>query len=471
MSYLKTLATAGGDLMRAALAPLYQRPANERGARVPTDVAMARFYRQFAMSTEVREKIILLRDMEARDGRVKRIHNQVAGDTIRGGLVMQFTETSSSETLRKAWMGFAHRLRLDQVGKLKSDARGLVCEGNLPLQMVLAPGDKEIAAAVRMPAETIVPVVDDGGRFADPMRAYEQRDVMTGRVMATFAAYQLQLGRFDPLSFDDMGEMGRPLLDASVETWRKLVMTEEDLVIRRRQRAPLRMAHVLEGADEATLNTYRQTVEGEKGLITTDFYLSRKGSVTAIQGDAKLNEIEDVVHLMDCFFAGSPLPKGLMGFTNGLSRDVLEDLKRGYYDQVDEMQDALAWEYEQAFRLNLLFKGIVAGPEEFRLRASTRRTETPNQVADLGLKLMGLGLPPPLVWEEMGYDPVAVLAAVDAWAKRADPYPGAGVVPVPGLPGAAPAAPTVKVTPGNARKGESATAVGVPGSNGGEGRG
>lgn len=469
MSYFKTLAAAGGDLVRAALAPLYQRPAAERGARLPSDVAMQRFYRQFAISTEVREKILLLRDMEARDGRVKRIHNQVAGDTIRGGLVMQFTETDSSETLRKEWLAFAHRLCLDRAPKLKSDARGLVCEGNLPLQMVLGQGDKEIAAAVRMPAETIVPIVDDSGRFVDPMRAYEQRDVMTGRVMATFAAYQLQLGRFDPLSFDDMGSMGRPLLDASVETWRKLVMTEEDLVIRRRQRAPLRMAHVLEGADEGMLNAYRQTVEGEKGLITTDFYLSRKGSVTAIQGDAKLSEIEDVVHLMDCFFAGTPFPKGLMGFTNGLARDVLEDLKRGYYEQVDEMQDTLAWEYEQAFRLHLLFKGTVAGPDEFRLRASTRRTETPNQVADLGLKLMGLGLPPPMVWEEMGYDPVAVLAAVDAWSDRADPYPGGGTVPVPGLPGSPPA-PTVKVTPGNGRKGESATAVGVPGSNGGRGR-
>lgn len=470
MSYLKTLKAASGDLMRAALSPLYQRPAAERGARVPSDVAMQRFYRQFAMSTEVREKIILLRDMEARDGRVKRIHNQVSGDTIRGGLVMQFTETSSSETLRREWMAFAHRLCLDRAPKLKSDARGLVCEGNLPLQMVLAEGDKGIAAAVRMPAETIVPIVDDSGRFADPTRAYEQRDVMTGRVMATFAAYQLQLGRFDPLSFDDMGEMGRPMLDASVETWRKLVMTEEDLVIRRRHRAPLRLSHILEGADEDTLTKYRRTVEGEKGEITTDFYANRKGGVTAIQGDAKLNEIEDVVHLMDCFFAGTPLPKGLMGFTNGLARDVLEDLKRGYYEQVDEMQDTLAWEYEQAFRLHLLFKGTVTGPDEFRLRASTRRTETPNQVADLGLKLMGLGFPPPKVWEEMGYDPVDMLAAVDAWAERADPYPGAGVVPVAGVPGA-PLAPTVKVTPGNGRKGESATAVGVPGSNGGRGRG
>jgi hypothetical protein len=478
MGYLRNLATAGNELVRAALSPLYGRPAGEQGHRVAADVALRRLYQQFSFSTEVRAKIVMLRDMELRDGRVKAIHGRVCRDTIRGGLVMQFSEGDSSDTLRREWLAFARRLSLDRAQKLRSDARGLVCEGNLPLQLVLNADATGVAAAVRMPAETIVPLVDDSGRFANPMAAYEQRDVVNGRVLASFAAWQLQLARYDPLSFDDMGEMGRPFLDAVVGTWRKLVMTEEDLVIRRRTRAPLRMAHVLEGADDATLSRYRQTVEGEKGEVTTDFYLNRKGGVTPVQGDANLDHINDVVHLLDSFFAGTGVPKGLMGYTEGLARDVLEDLKRDYYDEIDHVQDTLAWEYEQVFRIHLLFKGIVAGPEEFSLRVATRRTETPNQVADLGLKLLGLGLPPPMVWEEMGYDPATVLKAVEAWGERADPYPGAGALPVPGLPPAPPGAGGgaggaggVKVTPGNGRKGESATAVPVPGSNRGRGRG
>lgn len=467
MSYLKSLAAAGGDLMRAALAPLYGRPANELGHRVPSDVALRRFYRQFAISTEVREKILLLREMEARDGRVKSIHGRLCRDTIRGGLVMQFTETGSSETLKKQWQAFEHRLALNRVQKLRSDARGLVCEGNLPLQIVLDDSQR-VAAAVRMPAETIVPIVDASGRFKNPGQAYEQRDVMTGQVLANFAAWQLQLARFDPLSFDDMGEMGRPFLDATAETWRKLVMTEEDLVIRRRQRAPLRLSHVLEGATEADLEIYRGKVEGEKGEITTDFYSNKRGAVTAIQGDANLDHIADVVHLLDSFFSGASVPKGLMGYTDGLSRDVLEDLKRDYYDEIDHLQDTHAFEYEAVFRVHLLLQGIVAGPEEFTLRFSERRTETPNQVADLALKLLALGLPPPMVWEEMGYDPTKVVTAVEAWGERTDPYPP---TPNGGGLGAPNGAPTkVSVTPGNARKGESATYTGVPGSNGGRGR-
>lgn len=468
MSYIKSLAAASGNLMRAALAPLYGRPAGERGSRTAADVALKRMYRQFAVSTEVREKILLLRDMEARDGRVKNIHGRICRDTIRGGLVMQFPRPSA--TLKREWDDFCARLQLQRAQKLRSDARGLVTEGNLPLQLVLDERQR-VVAAVRMPAETIVPITDDNGRFKDPARAYEQRDVLTGRVIATFAAWQLQMARFDPLNFDDMGEMGRPFLDATIETWRKLNMTEEDMVIRRRMRAPMRLSHILEGAGEPELEAYRKQVEGEKGDITTDFYSNRKGGVTALQGDAKLADIEDVVHLLDSFFAGTPLPKGLMGYTGGLSRDILEDLKRDYFDEIDHVQDTLAWEYEWCFRLHLMLKGVVAEPDEFCLRFAERRTETPNQVADLALKLQALGLPPPMVWEDMGYDPAKVEDAAKAWAARVDPYPVAigGVPAGGGAPMGAPA--RVSITPGNARKGDSGTAIGVAGSNGGRGRG
>ena len=126
------------------------------------------------------------------------------------------------------------------------------------------------------------------------------------------------------------------------------------------------------------------------------------------------------------------------------------------------------------FRLHLLLQGVVAEPDEFTLRFVERRTETPNQVADLALKLSALGLPPPLVWEEMGYDPTRILKALDEWGKRSEPYPGNTAPPAGGMPGGAPAAQRVarvSVTPGNAPRGESATSIAVAGSNGGRGRG
>lgn len=437
----------------------------ERGDRLPSDIAMQRLYRRMWVDTDRRVMIQQVRDMDTRDGRVKQIHSKVAGDCIRGGLVLQVKKLTNSETLKKEWELFNGRLQLDTGEKLKSDARGFVMEGNLPLQLVLNDA-REVVAAIRMPSETINPITDLGGRFKNPAAAYEQRDVMTGQVLASWAAWQMPMARLDPDNYDDMGSMGRPLLDACAVNWQKLMMTEEDLVIRRRMRAPLRLAHVLEGADGPTMDAYRKSVENEKGDITTDFYLNRKGGVSAIQGDAGMGDLADVVHLMDTFYAGSPAPKSLFGYTGGLARDILQDLKNDYFNQVDGLQDALAAGYAMAFRIHLLFKGIDPDTDEFTLRFATRRTETPNQVADLALKYVALGLPDDMVYADMGLDPDYVREKKKEQAERHDPYPtAAGAVGPDGKPAA-----KVSITPGNAPRGESATSIGNAGGNGGRGR-
>ena len=455
------VATAFGTFNPAA-----QAPPGERGDRVASDIAMERLHRQMWVDTERRALIRQIRLMDATDPRVKRIHARSARDTIRGGLVFQGQEKHSSETLKREWAQFKGRLQLDIEGKLKSDARGFVMEGNLPLQLVLnTKTSPDVVAAIRMPSDTMVPITDMGGRFMDPARAWEQRDVMTNQVLASFGAWQLVMSRLDPDNFDDMGAMGRPFLDACVKTWQKLTMTEEDLVIRRRMRAPLRLSHVLEGATPEDLGTYRKTTENEKGDITTDFYSNRKGGVTAVQGDSGMGEMTDVIHLLDTFLSGTPLPKALLGYTDGLNRDILEDLKRDYYDEVDGLQDSQAMGYMVAFRIHLLLKGIDPDSDEFLVRFAQRRTETPNQSADLALKYIAMGLPDDMVYADLGLDPDYVRQKKEEQATRNDPYPPAGG----GAAGAKPAA-KVNVTPGNASKGESATTISNAGGNGGRGR-
>lgn len=472
MNYLRNLASAALSPLAplaarwAALYPSVGGLTEEKGVRLPSDTALARAMKnQMFVDYERRAMVETMREMDRKDGRVKMVHGRTASDVIRGGLVMQ----TASETLKDEWERFAARLQLNNWEKLKSDARGLVMEGNLPLQLVLD-DSAQVAAAVRMPSETIAPVTTMGGRFKNPAEAFVQRDVMTGKVLASFAAWQMALGRLDPDNWDDLGSMGRPMLDGCASVWRKLVMTEEDLVIRRRVRAPLRLAHVLEGADDIALNAYRQSTEGEKGEITTDFYLNRKGGVQAIQGDATLGDIGDVAHLLSTFFAGSPAPKALFGYTDGVARDVLEDMKRQYYDYVDCLQDAQGGVYAFAFRIQLLLQGIDPGQDEFYLRFAQRRTESSNQVADLALKYMALGLPDEFIQGEMGLDPQKIRAMKLKQANSTDPYPNPLKIGPDGKPLAGPGSSKISVTPGNAPKGESGTAVNQPGSNGGKGR-
>jgi hypothetical protein len=441
-----------GGMLRSLLPTAPAKASSETGTRLREDARYRAMYRQFYVDPETRESILDIREMDKLDGRVKMIHSRVARDIIKGGLVMQLAKPN--EAVSEAWKEFRRRCQLDRREKLKSDARGLVMEGNLPLQIIVD-GQNNVCSLARMPTETIVPNVNDSGRFKDVAAAYFQHDLVTGQPKATFALWQLHLIRFDPDNFDDMGSLGRPFLDANRTTWKKLRMTEEDLVIRRRVRAPLRLAHVLEGASGPDLAIYEAKVIGSQNEITTDYFLNKKGAVNPIQGDSNLDQVADIALLLDCFFSGSPMPKGLAGYTDGLNRDILEDLKRDYYDEIDVLQDTLAYGYQQAFHIDLLLKGINPLDADFSVCYAERRTETPNQAADRALKLQALGMPINLIWQELGYDPAYINEMLQHQANTVDPYPDE----LPDPPTAAPAPARVKITPGNGRKGDSGVSI------------
>ena len=427
--------------------PGENKQTSEIGTRATPENSLKYVYRQLWVDPDLRQSIMDIREMDRRDGRVKKLHKRMAATAVKGGLKLKTAR--KNKRIINAWKTFEQRTQLKNHQKLLSDARGLAMEGNLPLQLVL---DKQgrVSGLIRMPAETVLPLVQTNGQFHDTQKAYNQIDLTTGTVIATFALWQLQLARLTPDSFDDNGALGRPYLDANREVWQKLVMTEKDLVIRRHLRAPLRLAHILKGATEEELNDYQAKVEAEQGQITTDYYLNKEGSVAPIQGDASLDQIADVNYLLDTFYAGSPAPKGLFGYTGDLSRDILEDLKRDYFDEIDSMQDVQASVYESSFKIDLLLQGINPQSYEFSVVFSERRTDTPNQRADLALKHQALGVPRELVWDVAGMNSSEVLAQIKAEAESDDPYPESA---------ANPDGPNVRITPNNAPKGESATSI------------
>jgi hypothetical protein len=420
----------------------------ERGLRPTPENAVKYLYRRMWVDPELRAAILDIRDMDRVDGRVKKIHGRMARTAVKSGLQLCGTP---SKRISRAWDEFQRRLQIYRPAKLESDARGLVMEGNLPMQWVLDQ-NRRVVAGVRMPAETLLPKVGYNGRFEDPMQAYEQYDLQTGRLVHAFPLWQLTLERLTPDNYDDMGSLGRPYLDASRTVWKKLMMTDEDLVIRRRMRAPLRLSHILEGATSEQLEAYEQKTNNQKSEITTDFFSNRKGGVSAIQGDANLDQIADISHLLDTFFAGSPAPKGLFGYGGDLARDILEDLKQDYFDEIDALQDTLASVYAEGFRLDLLLAGINPENEDYRIEFAERLTETANQRTDRALKQQALGAPPSIYWETAGLDVAEVKKRKEIDALDLDPYPE-------GTDSVTPAAPRVSVTPGNQRKGESATTV------------
>jgi len=421
---------------------------SEIGFRTTVENQTKYLYRQMWVDPDLRQAILDIREADRIDGRVKKIHNKMARFVVKGGL--KLVTSSENKRIISAWDLFQRRTELNKPQKLESDARGLVMEGNLPLQNVLTP-DGRIDRLIRMPSETLVPNVSEGGRYNSVDKAWKQVDGLTGTTIAEFALWQLIIVRLTPDNYDDMGSLGRPYLDSNRTVFKKLLMTEEDLVIRRRTRAPSKYSHVLEGADEKTLQDYIDRVESDKHDVATDFYQNKAGGVSAVQGDANLDQIADVSYLLDTFFAGSPAPKGLFGYVGDLNRDILEDLKKDFFEEIDAIQDLQAEVYEKAFRIDLLLQGINPNRVKFSVQFAQRRTETRNQGADLALKYKAVGIPDEMVWETAGFTAADVLEQRAAERKSNDPYPDDDDIPEK------PA--KVSITPGNAPKGESATSI------------
>lgn len=426
----------------------------EKGARSTPENAQRYLYRRFWVDLDQRAAILDIRDMDRRDGRVKKIHGRTARAAVKGGLRLIWDGRENGRIERR-WQEFVKKIHLDQVGKLESDARGILMEGNLALQWVLD-ADNRIAEAVRMPSETILPVVSSSGQFTDVQRAYVQHDILTGAELASFALWQLSMARLHPDNYDDHGSLGRPYLDATRPVWRKLSMTEEDLVIRRRHRAPLRMAHVLEGVTQDILQNYRDQIEDDQrdGDVKTDYYMNIKGSVTPIQGDANLDQIADVSYLIDTYFAGAPAPKNLFGYNENLPADILENLKRDYFEEIDALQDAITEAYSHGFCIDLLLTGINPDQYPFRVQFAERRTETLNQRADRALKLQAMGASTVTVFETAGLDPSVEEIRIEDERRKLEPFPDDSDIGAPDDD-----EPDVSITPGNAPMGESATTI------------
>ncbi len=448
------------DYFKKKPAPVaVKKPENstQKGTTTTAESMVKQMYREMSVDTDLKSTIMDIRGFDKTDGRVKKIHKRMARDCTKGGVRIKWHGKENAR-VNKIWNDLRKRMQWDKRQKLLSDARGCCIEGNLALQWVVGGG--LVIKSLRMPTETIIPQALPNGQIKNIESAYVQVDPITQEKIAAFHYLQLSLTRLDPENHDDFGSMGRPYLDGVRETLLKLRMTEEDMVVRRRTRAPQKLVHVLEGAKDEELEIYEKRNASKVGEVREDYYMNKKGGVTAISGDANLDQVRDVMHLLDTFFAGGPAPKGLFGYVDGLSRDVLEDLLRDYYEEIDGLQDTISYAYYEGLRLELMLHNLNPDAYDFSVVFSERQTSSPNQRADLALKHQALGIPSEMLWETVGYQPSTVLAKIKEQNISNEPYPNMidddddddddendkGK-------------PKVSITPGNAPKKESATSI------------
>jgi hypothetical protein len=162
----------------------------------------------------------------------------------------------------------------------------------------------------------------------------------------------------------------------------------------------MKYVHVLEGADAAQLKAYKEMNKdalNDPFAAVADYFMNKAGGITAVQGDARLQEIADVVHHIDSWWTASPVPKSLIGYGLDLNRDVLEKQKEQYDEEMDPISQ---WVEDEIIAPLLtrewLLNGILPEGLTWEVEWSSKQKMTATtirDVADAALRLKAIGMP------------------------------------------------------------------------------
>ena len=351
------------------------------------------------LMSEETDRRTLVRECQAmyrNDTRAREILQAVARDATRNGFEL-VVEGPRAEEAKAIAMGMLERV--DFWMWIEPWVRLTLRDGDSFLELV-ADGQGDLVSVSRKPTLEMHRLSDEFDHFADPAQAFAWSDMLWGGWTvngtappgaATFAEWQIVHARWD---YDGDGRYGSPLFAAARSAYKRLSEGELDIAIRRKTRAGMKYLHALKDASAADIEAYRlrnQAALDEPFAAVADFFSSKETTITTVQGDATLSEIEDVLHHLRTWWLASPKPMGLMGYGQDLNRDVLDEQQREY----DLAKEAISrWITEQIVaplvERQWLLKGIL--PEGLTWSAEWSAVEPMSAVglADVGKAVAAL---------------------------------------------------------------------------------
>lgn len=292
----------------------------------------------------------ILREMEIMlksDTRIKRANHVFASTAVRKGITVTVTSQAGEKIASEAQDVINNLMRDCQINsKLNSWARVLLKDGDLFLNPIIDLESKTIKNIKRLPAITMQRLEDMTGNFEDNKKAFKQIDPISLQTLSELPLWAVNHIRWD----HEEGELyGNSQYLACRGYWRKLNMTEEDLVVRRRTRAPLRRFHSIGNkenpSDWTEVEKYKEEnkLGGKAAQITTDYFGNGLVDVKNLEGDGKLDEIEDVEHLQEVYIIGTGVPLHIMGFGKSVNRDIVDSQMDQFRDDTQELRSLLEY--------------------------------------------------------------------------------------------------------------------------------
>jgi hypothetical protein len=358
----------------------------EIGSSASVSPRTAEQARLFVERYDRRSVISDVEKMQADNPLIAEAHQMFVDTAVSKGFTCTVERTAGRGT--KAGLQNRAQREIDRIvkdlnmrRKIPSWGKMFLLHGDCFLQNIEVGG--QLVNVKAMPTVSMERNSDDRDVFPDVFHAYHQVDVGSNEEIARFALWQITHGRWN---FRDGQRYGSSQY-LQIRTMSRLFLQMlGDQAVRRATRGPMRLEHSIgtpeHPGNETDVSTYlknnslTELANRDSLKITTDFFHNGMAKVTALQGDQKLSDIEDIQFMLNCLFPRTMMAKGLIGFGENVSRDILDEQQQFLFTAQDLLIDVLEYDaMRPTFDIGLLFAGIDPDSVTYTIQFEERMSE------------------------------------------------------------------------------------------------
>ena len=273
--------------------------------------------------------------------------------------------------------------------------RHLLNEGGLSLEL-LGDSQGQIRGLEYRPHYTIHPLKTNG-RFQDPEHAYDQVDISSRQVIASFAKWQIAETNWRESSFHDRGI---PYLASS----RKILGSIGDMingVVQKWMRSggELEVFGLKEAVSWEEVETFKslnkESLSPSSKLMIRQFFTKGEINVQRLHGDPSVTDTAIVEFLLELIFMSTGVSKEIMGFKGNL---VLKDMAslsvESYFRLLNRAQARLHQVLRRTCDVQLLLQfakyGVLIENIEYDIVGGTYTSNTTDAKIDTTVKVVDM---------------------------------------------------------------------------------
>lgn len=352
--------------------PTTADPSPERPSQNHSPNLIARYTVENDRTSRVRES----RKIYEEDGRFEEIVNTLARDITKGRFQVEVDDEGAAQVAEDMRNRLALDDRLDDWSRLTFRDGDSFIEAGVTKDRLLVDATRKPTLHMRRNSNAM-------DRFDDPARAFWYADstmqLQPDAKTIWFAEWQIIHARW---MHDEGDRYGTPLMNSGRKTYKKIDQGELNVAIRRHLRSGKRYHHYIKG-DATDIETYKE--QNKQALsqpnAQADFFSNQEGGIKTVDGDNTVGDINDIIHFIETWWIGSPVPRGLLGYGRDLNRDVLKSQKEQYDETLESVKKWLADQLIKPFlELQWLLAGYVPELLNYKITFPSKKIVTPQDI-------------------------------------------------------------------------------------------